>query len=112
MSTAIEKSHLKKDDTVLVVAGRERGKTGKVVRVLRSRGKVLVERINMIKRHKKPAGPQSPGGILEKEAPLDVSNVMLLCPACNKPTRVGRRMIDGRARVRTCKRCNESIDKA
>jgi len=112
MSSAIEKSNLKKDDTVLVVAGRERGKTGKVVRVLRERGKVLVERINMIKRHKKPSGPQSPGGILEKEAPLDVSNVMLLCPACNKPTRVGRRTLDGGARVRTCRRCNETIDKA
>jgi large subunit ribosomal protein L24 len=110
-TTHAAKANFKKDDTVLVIAGRERGKTGKVVRVLRDRGKVLVERINMIKRHRKPSGPQSPGGILEKEAPLDVSNVMLLCPSCNKPTRVGRKSIEGGKRVRSCKQCGENIDK-
>jgi len=112
MSGEVVKGNLKKDDTVLVIAGRERGKTGKVVRVLREKGKVLVERINMIKRHRKPAGPQSPGGILEKEAPLDISNVMLLCPACNKPTRVGHKRLENRTGVRTCRKCGETIDKA
>jgi large subunit ribosomal protein L24 len=105
------KARLKKDDMVLVVAGRERGKTGKVVRVLRDKGKVIVERINMIKRHRKASGPQNPGGILEKEAAIDVSNVMLLCPACNKPTRVGRKRLEGKTGVRTCKKCGETIDK-
>jgi len=115
MAVELTKSNLKKDDTVLVIAGRERGKTGKVVRVLREKGKVLVERVNMIKRHRKASGPQNPGGILEKEAPLDVSNVMLLCPACNKPTRVGHRRLEGKngnTGVRTCRKCGENIDKA
>jgi len=112
MGVAIKKAKFKKDDTVLVISGRERGKTGKVVKVLRDDGKVLVERINVIKRHRKASGPQNPGGILEKEAPLDQSNVMLICPQCNKPTRVGRKHLQGRARVRTCKKCNENIDKA
>jgi large subunit ribosomal protein L24 len=110
-TTTAAKANFRKDDTVLVIAGRERGKTGKVVRVLRDRGKVLVERINVIKRHRKATGPQNPGGILEKEAPLDVSNVMLLCPSCNKPTRVGRKSIEGGRNVRSCKRCGENIDK-
>jgi large subunit ribosomal protein L24 len=112
MAELAVKSNLKKDDTVVVIAGRERGKTGKVVRVLRDRGKVLVERINIIKRHRKTTGPQNPGGILEKEAPLDISNVMLICPSCNKPTRIGRKHGEGRTRVRRCKRCGESIDRA
>jgi large subunit ribosomal protein L24 len=115
MAVELTKSNLKKVDTVLVITGRERGKTGKVVRVLREKGKVLVERVNMIKRHRKASGPQNPGGILEKEAPLDVSNVMLLCPACNKPTRVGHKRLEGKqgkTGVRTCRKCGETIDKA
>ncbi|MFP6627341.1 MAG: 50S ribosomal protein L24 [Deltaproteobacteria bacterium] len=106
------KNSLKKDDTVIVTAGKERGKTGKVVRVLGDREKVLVERINMIKRHQKGAGPQQPGGIIEKEAPIAVSNVMLLCPACNKPTRVGRKRLEQGGGVRVCRSCGEAIDKA
>jgi large subunit ribosomal protein L24 len=112
MAESSGKARLKKDDTVLVVAGRERGKTGKVVRVLGDRGTILVERLNIVKRHRKPTGPQSPGGILEKEAPLDLSNVKLICPACNKPTRVGRRQLEDGRRVRTCKKCRENIDRA
>jgi large subunit ribosomal protein L24 len=107
------KASFKKDDTVMVIAGRERGKTGKVVKVLRDKGKVLVERINVIKRHRKATGPQNPGGILEKEAPLDLSNVMLICPSCNKPTRLGRKhLAETRASVRTCKKCRETIDRS
>jgi large subunit ribosomal protein L24 len=105
------KANLKKDDTVLVIAGKERGKSGKVVRVMRDRGKVIVERINMIKRHRKPTGPQNPGGIVEKEAPLDVSNVMLLCRGCDKPVRVGRKILDNGSHVRVCRSCGEVIDK-
>jgi len=106
------KPNFKKDDTVLVIAGKERGKTGKVLRVLAERERVLVERINMIKRHQKPAGAQNPGGIIEKEASLHVSNLMLVCPACNKPTRIGRRRLESGTRVRSCHKCNEAIDKA
>jgi large subunit ribosomal protein L24 len=103
---------IKKDDTVLVIAGKERGKSGKVVRVLADRGKVIVERVNMIKRHRKPQGPQSPGGILEKEAPLSISNVMVLCPTANAPTRVGRRRLDNGKWVRVSRRSKADIDGA
>ena len=74
---------------VMVVAGRERGKTGKVLRVLPDSGKATVERLNLVKRHSKPRGAASPGGIVEKEAPLDISNLMFFCERCNAPVRVG-----------------------
>ncbi len=101
---------LRKDDTVMVIAGRERGKTGKVLRVLADRDRVLIERVNMVKRHVKPRGVQQPGGIQEKEASIHLSNVLPICGRCNKPTRVGhRRLADGRA-VRICRRCEEALD--
>jgi len=101
---------LKKDDTVMVIAGRERGKTGKVLKVLPERGRVLVERVNMIKRHQKPRGVQQPGGIVEREASIHLSNVVPVCSRCNKPTRVGtRRLEDGKA-ARVCRRCGELLD--
>ncbi|MEE8311516.1 MAG: 50S ribosomal protein L24 [Candidatus Binatia bacterium] len=108
--------NLKKDDTVIVVAGRERGKTGKVVSVDREDEHVIVERLNMIKRHRKPSGPQQPGGIVEKEAPLHISNVQLLCPSCEKPTRVGRKTLGAKEgekakRARVCVKCGEVLDK-
>jgi large subunit ribosomal protein L24 len=101
---------LKKDDTVIVIAGKERGKTGKVVRVFAEKDKVIVERVNMIKRHRKPQGPQSPGGILEKEAALHISNVMLICPSDNTPTRVGRRRLENGKWVRVSRRSKQDID--
>ena len=103
------KAKIKKDDTVLVIAGRERGKSGKVVRVLREEDRVIVERINMVKRHQKPQG-QNPGGILEKEASLYLSNVMLVCPSTNKPTRVGRKRLENGKGVRVSRRSGEVID--
>jgi large subunit ribosomal protein L24 len=101
---------IKKDDTVLVIAGKERGKSGKVVRVFADRNQLIVERVNMIKRHRKPQGPQSPGGILEKEAPLAISNVMLICPTSNAPTRIGRRKLDNGEWVRVSRRSKADID--
>ena len=102
---------LRKDDTVMVITGRERGKTGKVLRVLPRKDRVLIERVNLIKRHTKPRGVQQPGGIVEREAAIHVSNVVPICGRCNKPTRVGsRRLEDGRA-VRTCRRCGEQLDR-
>jgi len=103
------KANLKKGDTVLVVAGKERGKTGRVIRVLREEDRVIVERINMIKRHQKPASAQQPGGIIEKEAPLHVSNVMLVCPSTNKPTRIGRKQLGDGKRVRVSRRSGEVL---
>jgi large subunit ribosomal protein L24 len=106
------RQRIKKDDTVMVIAGKERGKTGKVVRVMAGQGTVIVERVNMIKRHRKPQGPQNPGGILEKEAPLHLSNVMLICPKSNAPTRVGRRQLDNGAWVRVSRRSKQDVDGA
>src|SRR5215470_17360452 len=101
---------LRKDDTVMVIAGKERGKTGKVLRVLGERNRVIVERLNMVKRHTKPRGVQSPGGIVEKEASIHASNVLPICGRCNKPARVGRRRLDSGRAARVCRRCGELMD--
>lgn len=105
-----EKFRVRKGDTVAVTSGREKGKTGEILRVDRGRRRVVVQGVNMVKRHTRPS-PTTPGGILEKEAPLDVSNVALLDPEDGKPTRVGfRRLEDGR-KVRYSKRTGEVIDR-
>jgi large subunit ribosomal protein L24 len=103
---------IRKDDTVMVMAGRERGKTGKVLRVLGDRGRVLIERVNMVKRHTKPKGVQSPGGIVEREASIHLSNVLPICGRCNKATRVGHRQLEDGRSVRVCRRCDELLDTA
>jgi large subunit ribosomal protein L24 len=101
---------VKKGDRVLVVAGRERGKSGTVLRVLPQEGRVVVERLNIVKRHRKARGLQSPGGIVEKEAPIAIANVRILCPKCDRPVRVGRRVLSDGRRVRVCRRCGELIE--
>jgi large subunit ribosomal protein L24 len=106
---AIAKSRIRKNDTVMVVAGRDRGKTGKVLRVIPEEGRVVVERLNVVKRHSKPRGPASPGGIVEKEAPLDLSNVMIFCDRCNAPVRAGIKLAADGAKARICRRCGESL---
>jgi large subunit ribosomal protein L24 len=103
------KSRLKKGDSVLVTAGKDRGKTGKIVKVVDDGERVLVERINMVKRHSKASGPQQPGGIVEKEAPVHASNVMPICPKTNKPTRVGRTRLKDGARARVARRSGELL---
>jgi large subunit ribosomal protein L24 len=104
-----QKFKLRKNDTVMVVTGRERGKTGKVLRVLPLRGRVVVERLNMVKRHTKPRGAGSPGGIVEKEAPLDVSNVMVMCDRCNAPVRIGIKFSGDGSKSRVCRRCGDAL---
>jgi large subunit ribosomal protein L24 len=105
------KLKIKKGDTVLVVAGRERGKSGKVTRVAPDHGHVFVERLNVVKRHQKArGGPQSGGGIVEKEAPISISNVMYLCGKCNEPVRVGKKQLEDGRRLRVCRGCGEQID--
>ncbi len=104
------KVKIKKGDTVMVIAGRARGKTGKVLRVSPAVGRIFVERLNLVKRHRKPRGPQAPGGIVEKEAPLAISNVMVLCGKCNRPVRVGRRRLEDGRLVRFCRTCKEQLD--
>lgn len=106
----LSKSRIRKGDTVIVISGRERGKTGKVMSVDLRAGKVVVEKLNVIKRHTKPNQKAKQGGILEREAPLQISNVMFFCPVTQKPTRVGiRTQADGR-RVRFSKKSNEILE--
>lgn len=101
---------IKKNDKVLVIAGKNRGTTGKVLRVLPTKGRAVVERVNMIKRHTKP-NPQRQiqGGVLEREAPIQLANLMLVCPECDKPTRVGRKRNDDGTATRVCKHCGATI---
>jgi large subunit ribosomal protein L24 len=102
--------HVKKDDMVMIIAGKDRGKTGKILKAFPKLNKVIVEGLNRVKRHTRPRRNQQ-GGILEMEAPLHASNVMLLCPSCNQPTRVGRKRLEGGRKVRVCRKCSEVIDK-
>jgi large subunit ribosomal protein L24 len=103
---------IRKNDNVLVVSGRDRGKRGRVLRVVPAKGRVIVEGVNFIKRHTK-ANPQRniKGGIVEREAALAASNVQLVCPECSAPTRVGRRQLDDGRRVRFCVKCKGVVDK-
>jgi large subunit ribosomal protein L24 len=101
---------IRKDDEVLVLAGKDRGKQGKVHRVDPSKGRVVVAGVNMIKRHTKPGRVRTQAGIIEREAPIALSNVMLVCNKCSKPTRVSFRFIEGGQKVRACRHCGEIID--
>ena len=104
-------ARVKKNDMVMVIAGKERGKIGKVLRVMPQENRAVVERLNIVKRHLKPRGPQSPGGIVEKEASIHLSNIMPMCEKCNAPVRVGVRQLDDGSKSRLCQRCGEILDK-
>ena len=104
-------SHVRRGDTVAVIAGRERGKRGKVLRVLPGAGRVIVEHVNMIKRHQRPTQKLRQGGIIEREGALALSNVLPICARCDKPARTGMKVLGDGRKIRICKRCGESIDK-
>ena len=102
--------HVKNGDRVIVIAGKDKGEIGNIRKVDRNDGKVIVEGLNMITKAQKPqpaAGIQ--GGLIKKEAPLDSSNVMIICPACEKATRPTMKVVDGK-KVRVCKKCGEQLD--
>ncbi|MEE8582743.1 MAG: 50S ribosomal protein L24 [Dehalococcoidales bacterium] len=101
---------IRKNDTVLVVAGRDKGKKGKVRVAIPKKERLLVDGINMIKKHARPTGQARQAGIIEREAPIHVSSVMLLCEKCGKPARVGRRLLADGKKVRFCKACGEVVD--
>jgi len=101
---------IRKNDTVLVVAGRDRGKTGKVRFAYPKEERVLVEGVNFIKRHTRARGTVRQAGIIERETPIHVSSVMLVCSRCNHPARIGFRILDDGRKVRVCRRCLEVID--
>lgn len=105
------KMTIKSGDTVVVLAGKDKGKTGKVIGVNGDQGRVIVENVNIVSKHQKPRSQEDKGGIIKKSAPIDASNVQVICPVCGKATRVAHSEVDGK-KVRTCKKCNASLDKA
>tara|TARA_B100000586_G_scaffold245134_1_gene200445 strand:+ start:170 stop:493 length:324 start_codon:yes stop_codon:yes gene_type:complete len=105
-----DKSRIRKGDPVVVVTGRDRGKTGEVTKVLSKRNKVLVQGVSVVKRHTAPSA-SNPGGILEKEVPIDISNVSLVDPKDRKPTKIGYRFLEDGRKVRYAKRSGEVVDR-
>ncbi len=104
------KVHVKTGDRVYVLTGKNKGRKGKVLRVYPSTGRVTVENVNIVKKHTKPRTAFQQGGIIDKEAPIDSSNVMLICPRCNKPTKISRLVLENGQKARICKKCSEVID--
>ena len=102
--------HVKKNDLVMVMTGKSKGKTGKVLRILTKKDRLIVEKVNMIKRHVKPS-QKTKGGIMERENPIAVSNVMIYCDKCSKPVRVGKKLLEDGKKVRYCRKCEDVIDK-
>jgi len=106
--------HVKKQDLVLVLSGNSRGKKGKILKVFPKKERAIVEGLNMIKKHTRPSAKNPQGGIVEKEAPIHLSNLMVICPKCNQPTKIKHSLLVDDAskrknRVRVCKKCNEML---
>jgi large subunit ribosomal protein L24 len=102
--------HVRKNDVVMVTTGKDKGKTGKVLRINYKTDRIIVEKVNMIKRHVKPS-QKTKGGIMERENSIHISNVMLYCEKCSKPVRVGTKILDDGKKVRFCRKCEEALDK-
>ena len=100
---------IKRDDQVLVLSGKYKGVTGKVLHVVPSSGKAIVENVQFVTQHKPSRDPQKPGGRLTREAPISLSKLMLICEKCNRPTRVGAKITPDGTKVRVCKKCNAEI---
>lgn len=105
------KLNIKKGDNVVVISGKDKGKTGKILQVVSNKNSAVVDGVNIITKHQKPKSQTDKGGIMKKPAPIELSNVMVLCPACGKATRVSRKEIENK-NVRICKKCGASLDKA
>jgi len=103
-------AHVKKNDVVQVLSGVDKGKTGKVLEVHPKKGRVVVDGVNIIKKHTRPTRTNPSGGVIERPGPIHASNVMVVCPSCNKPTRTARNRTSGQEPARVCKRCGKSID--
>ncbi|MCJ7593240.1 MAG: 50S ribosomal protein L24 [Desulfobacterales bacterium] len=101
---------IKKNDKVIVLSGKEKGKIGAVLKVDSEKDRVVVEKINMVKRHTRPGGKTAQGGIVEKEAPMHISNLMLVCNKCAEPSRIAKRILEDGSKVRVCKKCGELLD--
>ena len=105
----MNKMSIKKDDVVVVLSGKDKGKQGKVLEVQPKAGKVIVEKVNVVSRHTKPRKQGDQGGILKKEAPIYACKVQRVCPKCNKPTRPALKLLEGGKKVRVCKKCGAEI---
>ncbi len=103
------KVHIRKNDMVVVIAGKDKGKIGKVLKVFPRKGRAIVEGVNIVKKHMKPT-PYSSGGIIEKPAPVHISNLMIYCPKCKRGVRVGKKFLEDGTKVRVCKKCGEIIE--
>ncbi len=101
---------IKKNDRVVVISGKEKGKIGAVLKVDQKSSRAVVEKVNVVKKHSRPGGAAAQGGIIEKEAPIPISNLMLICNKCTEHTRIGKRVLEDGARVRICKKCGELLD--
>lgn len=101
--------NIKKDDKVLVIAGKDKGKRSHVLSVFHDENKILVSDVNVVSKHEKPKSAQDRGGIKKQEAKIDVSNVKVICPSCDKPTRVGKKILDNGKKIRVCKKCAEEL---
>lgn len=108
----LRKKHpkIKKNDKIIVITGKEKGKIGSVLDVDSEKERVIVEKVNIVKKHAKPSAQTAQGGIIEKEAPLHISNLMIVCNKCSEPTRIGKRILEDGSKVRICKKCGESMD--
>jgi large subunit ribosomal protein L24 len=104
------KIRLKKDDKVKVLTGKDKGKIGKVLKVVQKTNRVIVENINVVKVHQRPTQANPQGGIVDKNMPIQISNLMVMCNSCVKPTRIGMKQLEDGKRVRICKQCNQQID--
>lgn len=107
---AANKLQIRKNDIVKVIAGREKGKVGRVLKIDREKARVVIEKLNMVKRHIKPGKTHPQGGIVEKEAALSYSNVLVMCDKCNKPTRIAMAVDGAGKRSRVCKRCGDVLE--
>lgn len=102
--------HVKKDDIVMVISGKDKGKKGKVIQSYPKDGKVLVENVNMVTKHQKPTQQMQQGGIIRQEGPIQASNVLLYCAKCDKGVRTGQKVLGDGKKVRFCKKCNETFN--
>ncbi len=107
--TISRKSHIRKDDFVEVITGRDKGKRGKVLRVHTGEGRIVVEKIHMIRRHTRPSRITQQGGIIEREGKIYVSNVMLVCTRCDRPVRIRKKILENGKKVRVCCRCGDAV---
>jgi large subunit ribosomal protein L24 len=108
---ATKKLHIKRNDKVMVIAGKEKGKIGTVLKVIPQNERAVVEKLNIVKRHTRPGGKSAQGGIIEKEASIHISNLMLVCGKCAEQARVGKKVLEDGSKVRFCKKCGEILDK-